>query len=785
MTIATICSLILLFGCGDNDVQWNGVSHVAFLDRRPLCPVDGEAFDVRLQAYRFDVCEVRVHVDDGSQVTTLDASFSHDRGPYAVWEATIPATAAGEIRYWFELIDGSDADFYSVGGMSDGPPADGGFVVDFDTLSHAPLGATPTSGGGMVFRVWAPTPAQAWVRGQFNGFGLDNEMTRLGEDFVARVPDAQVGQPYLYYFQPGSIYKPDARSRQLEGSGLHNSFLVDPLGYDWTVDNFQMPPWDELVLYQLHVGTFSGRNDPQASGAIPATYRDVAAHVDHLVELGVNAVQLMPINEFGWDFSAGYNPITMYAPERALGTPDDLRFMIDTLHANGIAVLTDVVWNHFGGTQNHLWYYDGGQIYFRIPDVQTPWGSQADFGRGPVREYFLHSMLHWLEEFRIDGFRMDGTDFMNIFPQEAEGWSLMQWLNDTLDRRAVDKIAIAEQLPDDPWVTRPTGLGGAGFDAQWYDYFGDVLRAAILEAAFGDPNMGALADALDGSGPYLSGAQVVNYFESHDEIWPESGGQRIIKIIDTTFPHDDMWAKGRYKLAQGLTLLVPGIPMIHQGSEWLEDTDFGSGDPGGGDRIDWSKRVTYAAIFDFFRDTIHARRSNGGLRAGSPVHVYHVNDGGNVLAFRRWDNAGNDLVIVANFSNTDYTVYNLGLPQAGTWYELINSQSSRYDGSGFDNGGSVETGGPPMHGFGQSTSLRLAKMAIVLLRYNDPPDDPCPGDFNDDGTIGFADLTALLGGYGACSGEPGYAAELDLDASGCVDFGDLVGLLSVYGTDCP
>jgi 1,4-alpha-glucan branching enzyme len=211
----------------------------------------------------------------------------------------------------------------------------------------------------------------------------------------------------------------------------------------------------------------------------------------------------------------------------------------------------------------------------------------------------------------MDGFRMDATDFMNIYPQEASGWSLMQEMNDAIDNRFADKIAIAEQLPDDSWVTRPTSSGGAGFDSQYYDEFTDRLRDEIFDAALGDPEMWKIRSIIYGGGDYLNGRYVTNYVELHDECWPTSGGQRIVKSIDTTPPHDDQWAKGRSKLAQGIALTAPGIPAMLQGTEWLDDTDFGTDL---GNRIDWSKKTTYAGIFAYYRDLITLRRISPALR---------------------------------------------------------------------------------------------------------------------------------------------------------------------------
>ncbi len=703
--IATLATTV----SADDDVQWNGISHVGWQDRRPICPVDGQAFDVRLAAYHFDLSAVNVIVDDGS-VASIPASYLEARGAYAIWSATIPATAASSLSYYFEVIDGTDVDYYSVTGMSDAPPVDGGFVLDFSTLSHAPVGATPLPEGGTVFRVWAPTRTSVHVRGEFNGWSTADLLPKVGEHFIGRVAAAVAGHAYKYFFN-GSVWNSDARARALDPSDNLNSIIVDPFGYAWVTNDFVTPALDDLIIYQLHVGTFAGRNDPMGATPFPSRYVDVAARAGHLGELGVTAVMLNPITEFPGDLSAGYNPITAWAPEWKYGSPDDFKAMVDALHAEGIAVLLDVVWNHFSFDDNYLWFYDGSQIYFDTPQVDTPWGAQADFDADEVRDYYAHSAHLWLDEYRVDGFRMDATAYMTIPPQEAAGWSLMQRLNDEVDNRWIDKIVIAEQLPDDPWITRPTSLGGAGFDSQYFDAFTDRLREELLDAAFGDPEMWKIRDIINGGGTYLDGSSVTTYLELHDEAWPTSGGGRIVKAIDPTFPHDDEYAKGRTKLAQGLVLFAPGVPAMLQGAEWLEDTDFGTDT---GNRIDWSKKTTYADVFRFFQDAIALRRSESAFRASAAWQVFHLNESGNVLAFRRFDGEG-AFVVVVNVSNTDFASYRVGVPSPGDWAERLNSEAATYGGDGPENPGTFASDAIPVDGFSQSVSIGLPSHGIVVL----------------------------------------------------------------------
>lgn len=693
----------------DENVEWGGVSHMPWLDRAPRCPVDGQSFSVSFQAYANDLTSARVRVD-GEVGAWIDAAVGSARGPYDVWTAQLPATGGTQISYYVELRDGGDVDYLGPGGVSDDAPS-AGYLIDYATYEHAPPGATPLPGGGAVFRVWSPDRTVAHVRGEFNGWGTSDPMVKTGEYFAARVPAAAAGQMYKYYFQ-NSVWKTDPRARRLNPPDNYNAYIIDPAVYEWQVDDFDVPDFEEMVIYQLHVGTFAGRNDPYGAASFPSGYLDVAERAQHLAELGVNVVMLNPITEFPGDYSAGYNPVTAWSPEWKYGTPDDVKAMVDALHERGIAVILDIVWNHFSFSDNFLWNYDGTQIYFDDPAVSTPWGDQADFDRAAVRDYFAESAFSWLDEYHMDGFRMDATSFMNIYPQEASGWSLMQRLNDEMDRRAVDKICLAEQLPDNSWITRPTSLGGAGFDSQYYDEFTDRLREEIFDAAYGDPEMWKIRNIVLGGVEYLRGRYVVNYVELHDEAWPSSGGQRIVKSIDSTFPHDDAFARGRVKLAQGLVLTAPGIPAMLMGTEWLEDTDFGTDS---GNRIDWSKKVTYADIFSYFRDLVTLRTTTASLRADAGVGVFHLDEGGNVIAFQRYDGVGGIIVVAANFSNTNHTGYRIGLPAGGSWTELLNSQDAEYGGSGVTNPGQLTAEAVPYDGFGWSIELALPAMGLAVL----------------------------------------------------------------------
>jgi 1,4-alpha-glucan branching enzyme len=772
LTLALVPLVALLAGAGhDNNVEWNGITHIYWLDRAPRCPINGESFTVQFQTYHYDLTSARVNVNAGAGASWINANFVAQRGPYDVWSATIPATsAAATVSYWFELTDGTRTNYLGPSGMSATAPTSG-WTLSFADHGHAPLGCTPTSDGGAVFKVWAPGSATAAVAGTFNGWSSTSlPMTKNGAYFTrkAPAPAGSDGQQYKYVFA-GNNWKPDARGRALNPGDNSNTYVVNPDGYAWRESGFGTPPFEDMVIYELHVGTFSGWNDGLNR---MGRFRDIVdTHLAHLLYLGVNVVELMPVTEFDYYESWGYNPVDNWAPENAYGSPTDLKYTVDKLHQNGIAVILDVVYNHFPYNGNYLWNYDGAATYFDNPAVQTPWGSQAALWKQEVREYYVDASLMWLEEYRVDGFRMDATRYMrnnDMFPGGyADGWGLMQDFTSRIRARKVQAITIAEELPNTSAIVNSTASGGAGFDAQWHDQFKIDVRQAVLDAAYGNPQMWNVAGAINGGGYDV--AKLVRYVESHDEAGGDGtgpGDERLAVSIDSG-NHYSKWAQGRSKMAQGLALLAAGIPMFLQGGEWLEDIKFGSSQY---ERIDWSKAVSRAPIVLFFRDLIGVRRANCGLRANAGQIVFHINDGDNVIAFHRWDVYGNDLVVVASLNNADLHNYQIGFPQYGTWHEILNSQASVYLGNGAGNGGSVFTVGPAWDGQDQSAYLTIPEMGLLVFRYEDPAGRG--SDLDHDGDVDVGDYASLQ----QAGHQTGCGMAADLRENGRIDDEDLAEL---------
>ena len=337
------------------------------------------------------------------------------------------------------------------------------------------MGAIPFR-GGTTFRVWAPHAQAVFVTGTFDDWaGTGTALAPDGDGgatgtWSADVVGVEPGAEYRFTIRTGTddLSRLDPYARQVTNS-VGNGVVYDPSAFDWSGDDFQSPTWDDLVIYELHVGTFS--RSEQHGGDFDRAVR----RLPYLRDLGVSAVQVMPPFEFAGNVSWGYNPAHLFAIESGYGGPDAFKRFIKAAHEHGIAVIVDVVFNHLGPSDLDLWRFDGwgdgdgGGIYFYNDDrAVTPWGTtRPDYGRGEVRTFLRDSALTWLEEFHCDGLRFDSTLFIRTvngdpFDDGAaldDGWSFLAWMNDDIRARQPWKLTIAEDLMDDPSARGPHERG--------------------------------------------------------------------------------------------------------------------------------------------------------------------------------------------------------------------------------------------------------------------------------------------------------------------------------------
>jgi 1,4-alpha-glucan branching enzyme len=551
---------------------------------------------------------------------------------------------------------------------------------------RAGMGAI-THAQGVAFRVWAPHADQVAITGSFNDWSKDGDpMASEGNGYwYADLAHAGIGDEYRYLIRSGGteLSRIDPYARQVTSS-IGNAVIVDP-EYDWQGDDFQMPPWNELVIYEMHVGTFHRPEDDA-----PGTFADAIAKFDHLRRLGINAIQIMPAMEFAGDISWGYNPAHIFAIESAYGGPAAFKDFVKAAHRTGFAVILDVVYNHFGPSDLDLWRFDGwsendgGGIYFYNDGRrETPWGAtRPDYGRAEVRQFIRDNALMWLEEYHVDGLRFDMTLYIRSVrgdegdPGDAlpDGWSLLQWLNREIAERFPGRLTIAEDLRNKAEVTAAAGEGGAGFGAQWDAEFVHPIRAVLIEGTDEARHMGTVAHAL---GHHYNGDafQRVIYTESHDEV--ANGKARVPHEIAPGDPAH--WAaQKRSTLGAALTLTAPGIPMLFQGQEFLQGEWFRDTVP-----LDWDLGETFHGILRLYRDLIRLRLNRAGASrglCGRGLAIRHVNESDKVIAFHRWDQGGpgDDVVVVANFGNRTHQSYRIGLPREGLWRLRLNSDWQGY-----------------------------------------------------------------------------------------------------------
>jgi 1,4-alpha-glucan branching enzyme len=557
------------------------------------------------------------------------------------------------------------------------------------------MGALPYT-GGTTFRVWAPFAKSVCVAGRFNSWHMTaNLLTHEGNGYwSADIPEARVGDQYKFVltspFRNDPLWKNDPYARALTNS-VGNSIIAET-DYLWTTAGYSTPAWNELVIYELHVGSF--RFDPGSRNG-RGNFDTVIGCLDYLVDLGVNAIQLLPADEFPTDISWGYNPANIFAIEESYGGPNGLRRLVDAAHARGIAVIFDVVYNHLGPDDLDLWQFDswnqnglGGIYFYNDWRMVTPWGwTRPDYGRGEVRWFLRDNVLRWLEQRQCDGLRFDATGWIrNVWGRNndpgsdvPDGWSLLQWMNNEVRARQPWKITIAEDMQDNEWITKPVDAHGAGFGAQWGAGFLHHVRDAIIPEDDSGRDMEAVRWAID---QRFNGDafQRVIYTESHDEVAERTGNARVPELI-WRGNADSYYSQKRSTLGAALVFTAPGIPMIFMGQEFLE---WGAWTDAR--QLDWSKTTQFAGIRKLYRDLIRLRRNwyntSAGLK-GHHVNVHHVNHGDKVIAFHRWDRGGarDDVVVIANFADRAYQDYRIGLPRGGLWRVRFNSDWTGYSGA--------------------------------------------------------------------------------------------------------
>jgi maltooligosyltrehalose trehalohydrolase len=425
------------------------------------------------------------------------------------------------------------------------------------------------------FKVWAPLAKQMHVT--YSGQTCLMEGPNDRGWWSLAVANAECGLDYAFLIDDDKTPYPDPRSCW-QPNGVHApSRLYDQSKFEWTDQRWQTPPLFAAILYELHIGTFSAEG----------TFDGAIQHLDHLVALGVTHIEVMPIADFAGDWGWGYDGVALFAASETYGGPDGFKRLVDACHGRGIAVILDVVYNHFGPVGNYTNKFGP----YLTEKHQTPWGAAVNFddrGSDEVRRFFCDNAEMWLRDFHVDGLRLDAVhafidlsavNFMEQLSAEVER------LGTTLGRKLV---LIAESDLNDPKLVRPREAGGYGIDAQWSDDFHHSLFTLLYDC---DPGLGyygdfgsiedlakALKQVFVYDGEYskfrrrshgrpvqgLAAQHFVCFDQDHDQVGNRAEGERLEHLV----------GMDAAKLAIGLVLTAPYVPMLFMGEEFAASTPF-------------------------------------------------------------------------------------------------------------------------------------------------------------------------------------------------------------------
>jgi len=421
------------------------------------------------------------------------------------------------------------------------------------------------------FEVWAPLARSVAVQVGDSSYPMEKTGSAW---WKAEIANARPGQDYGFLVDGGHAI-PDPRSAwQPKGvNGL--SRILDHTSFSWTDRNWQAKPLSSAVIYELHVGTFTAEG----------TFKSAIERLDYLHELGITHVELMPVNEFSGPWGWGYDGVDLYAPHHAYGTPDDLKKLVNACHAKGLAVLLDVVYNHFGPAGNYLGKFGP----YLTEAYKTPWGAAVNLdheGSHEVRRFFIDNALMWLRDYHFDGLRLDAVHaFM-----DRSALHFLEQLSCEVDALAAQRgrhlVLIAESDLNDPRIVRSREAHGYGINAHWNDEFHHALHGVLTGETNGyyedfglleqlakslrhayvyDGNYSSHRDRVHGR-PIggLPGDRFVVFSQNHDQIGNRAQGERLSQLISV----------GRQKIAAALVLTSPFVPMLFQGEEFGSSSPF-------------------------------------------------------------------------------------------------------------------------------------------------------------------------------------------------------------------
>ena len=698
--------------------------------------VDGR---VTIRAYLPAAETVSVVRDDASSVSMVR------RHPSGVFEAELSeAREIPDYRLRVTYPGGHTVDV-------DDPYRYGRIISDYDlylfgegnhTRIYDALGAHPRRVGsteGVHFAVWAPNAVRVSVVGDFNAWdGRVHPMRQLASSGVWEIfiPSAKAGDRYKFELRTrhGEILvKADPFGFRFEIPPLSAS-VVTATGYAWQDDDWMArradaQSWFEkpMAVYEVHLGSWARVAE---DGDRYLTYRELAARlIPYAKEMGYTHLELLPVMEHPYSASWGYQVTGFYAPTSRFGTPADFKAFVDACHQHGLGVIFDWVPGHFPKDAHGLARFDGTALYEHADPRQgehRDWGTLIfNYGRNEVRNFLMANALFWLHEYHADGLRVDAVASMlyldysrnhgewipNRFGgrENLEAIDFLRQLNSQTHAEAPGSITIAEESTAWPSVSRPTWLGGLGFTYKWnMGWMNDILQYTTTDPVYRKWDHRHLTFSM----LYAFNENFILPF-SHDEV--VHGKRSIFGKI----PGDDWQKAATLRTLYGFMYAHPGKKLMFMGGE------FGQGREWDHDRsLDWHLlgKPLHAGIQRFVRDLNYTYGAEPALHQvdfeGSGFRWIDCNDSENsvVSLIRSGRDEREFVVAVLNFTPVPRDNYRIGVPEPGTYVELLNSDAEIYGGGNIGNGGAVTTDAIAAHGFDQSLGLVLPPLGFLLLK---------------------------------------------------------------------
>jgi len=585
------------------------------------------------------------------------------------------------------------------------------------------MGAQALPGGLVLFQTWAPNASKVFLAGTFNDWDQQHAEFELAKHpepdfqgyFFGVFGDVPEDSEYKYVIHTPNgevLWRNDPRACFLVHHGAHitNSLFYNPLSFEFS--SFTAPSWKEMVLYEMHIGTFTKEG----------TYRSCMEQFSHLKQLGVNTLAVMPLNEDYHERCWGYDPISLYAIHPPFGGPRDLQEFVEKAHQEGFAVVLDWIPNHMCG-RNILRNFDvrksshGGPYFYPDERSETEFGPKLNYSSVPVRRYLRGSVWMFLTAFNFDGIRVDSTITMRSQAQAPNGqnidaWTLMQEINDMVHQKLPGKIMIAEDLQGDHRINYAL----AGYDSQWDPRLFSTLFVNAKDPSDQGRNLQQILDAICYR-PHHSFHSRIIYIENHDTI-PDDRQKRFPEAIIPGAGDSNLFAVKRTALCLALLLVSPGIPMLLQGQEILDTSCPIWPEP---PKMDWERKDRFPGFFRLHQDLIAFRKNQFGSTKGltaAGTAITHMHDALKLAVLHRFDmgGPGDDVIVVFNFSNAILQEYEIGFPRPGTWKVRFNSDAKLY-WPHFEDVGltEVETRPNPYDGFFFSGTIAIGRYSLLIL----------------------------------------------------------------------